>query len=160
MTSQSQPIRRAIDKPQIDQRVQTARLALHLQRQGKSLWQIADALGLSHTQTVASIKDALNEAAALVDEASKRELLTLEMSRLDELQDAQWAAAMSGDTKAAEFILKVIDKRAKLLGLVSDDKDEKTTVQTVVVTGDSRAYIEALRAITVPAAIEQGEADG
>ena len=71
----------------------------------------------------------------------------MELMRLDELQAAHWGQAVSGDVKSAEFILKVIDKRTKMLGLIAEDRDSNA-VQTVVVAGDTSAYIESLRAIT------------
>jgi hypothetical protein len=49
----------------------------------------------------------------------------LELMRLDELQVAVWDRAISGDLPAAHCVLKIMDRRAKLLGL---DKPEKVEV--------------------------------
>jgi hypothetical protein len=137
---------RSVARPVISKEVAIARAALVMQRQGKTLWEIADALGLSQSHTASAIRTALGEAQTLVDEASKRELLSLELSRLDALQSALWQEAMAGDTKSTDSILKIITMRAKMLGLV--DTTDTATSRTVVVTGDSTSYIEALRAIT------------
>lgn len=150
---------KAVDKPVIDDRVEMARAALILQRQGKSLWEVATALGLSQQMTATYIREALNEAQQLVDEASKRELLAMELQRLDALQASHWNQATAGDVRSAEFILKVIDKRAKMLGLVTDDDQSTQSVQAVIVAGDNPEYIRALRAITQPKILE-GPQDG
>ena len=136
----------------VSEHVATARAALMLQRQGKPLWEIAEDLGLPESTTRAALKRAMAEAADLIDDASKRELLAMEVDRLNQLQSAQWGNAMNGDTRAADTVLKIIDKRTKLLGLIDED-DTSATMQTVVVTGDSTAYIDALRAITTPKVI-------
>lgn len=151
---------KAVDRPVVDERVELARAALILQRQGKSLWEIAHSLGLSQQQTSKYIRDALNDAQQLVDEASKRELLAMELQRLDALQDAHWGQATSGDVRSAEFILKVIDKRSRMLGLVTEDDNSAQTVQAVIVAGDNPEYIKALRAITQPKIIESADPSG
>lgn len=161
MSSDRHPSRRlrSVDKPVVDAQVAQARAALVMQRQGRTLGEIADALGLTEAATHSCIRTALAAAADLVDTASKRELLALEVSRLDALQAAHWDQAVNGDVRSADFILKVIDKRSKMLGLVDTDTDA-TTVQTVVVTGDSAAYIDALRSITTPTAIAKDDSHG
>jgi hypothetical protein len=55
----------------------------------------------------------------------------LEMDRLDTLQRTYWQPAVNGNLRAADFVLRVIDKRAKLLGL-----DAPLKVQAEVVTYD------------------------
>lgn len=46
-----------------------------------------------------------------------RDLRQLELMRLDQLQSAHYKAAMSGDSTAAQRVLAIMDRRAKLLGL-------------------------------------------
>lgn len=66
---------------------------------------------------------------------SAEEARELELDRLDRLMAPYWGpATRQGDRKAAEFVLKVIDRRAKLLGL-----DAPTKVQAEVVTYDSNS---------------------
>jgi hypothetical protein len=55
----------------------------------------------------------------------------LELDRLDILQRTYWQPAVNGNLRAADFVLRVIDKRAKLLGL-----DAPIKVQAEVVTYD------------------------
>jgi hypothetical protein len=45
------------------------------------------------------------------------ELRSLERDRLDALQQAVWADAMRGDTKAVDRVLAIMDRRARYLGL-------------------------------------------
>ena len=56
---------------------------------------------------------------------SIEEARQLELMRLDELQVAVWDRAIKGDLPAAHCVLKIMDRRAKLLGL---DKPEKVEV--------------------------------
>jgi len=63
-----------------------------------------------------------------VDEARK-----LELMRLDELQFSLWDRAINGDLPAANCVLKIMDRRAKLLGL---DKPEKVEVNKWDFTGE------------------------
>jgi len=55
-----------------------------------------------------------------IDEARQ-----LELMRLDEMQLAVWDRAINGELAAAHCVLKIMDRRAKLLGL---DKPEKLEV--------------------------------
>ena len=87
---------------------------------------------------------AITVASSLVDNAYKRELLSMELDRLDDLQRAVWQDAINGDLKAVETALKIIQTRAKVLGL---DNVQSATVtnNTIVVAGTSEEYINALR---------------
>lgn len=55
------------------------------------------------------------------------EYLTLELDRLDALQCALWDDAIAGDPKAVEGVLKIIDRRCELLGLVSPKGRRRAT---------------------------------
>jgi glutamate racemase len=72
----------------------------------------------------------------------------MELERLDSLLNAVWDQAMTGDTKAVDSALKVINARAKLLSL-----DQLTATQTtqnfntVVVSGDSKDFISSLKLV-------------
>ncbi|MCW2275060.1 hypothetical protein GJ654_10040 [Rhodoblastus acidophilus] len=49
--------------------------------------------------------------------APARDLRDLELMRLDQLQAAHYKQALKGDATAAQRVLAIIDRRAKLLGL-------------------------------------------
>ena len=122
-----------------------AKAALLLRRQGMSMFDIAEELQLPESECREAIKKGMAKAAQLVSDAAKSELLALEVTRLDALQQAVWPAAMSGDTRSVDAALKVINQRAKLLGLEETTVDNRN--QTVVVAGDSKTYLEALRSV-------------
>ena len=65
----------------------------------------------------------------------------LELARLDALQAPLWEKALSGDVKAANAVLRIIDQRVRLLGL--DNQNTSTGAQPVVVDpGDLAARRE------------------
>jgi len=53
--------------------------------------------------------------------------VSIEQARLDVLQQQFWLNALAGDPKAGELALKIMERRAKLLGL---DKSAELTVMT------------------------------
>jgi len=60
--------------------------------------------------------------------------LYMELERLDEMQSVYWEPAIQGNMRAGEFILKIMDRRAKFLGL-----DAPTKIQAEVVNYDGGA---------------------
>lgn len=54
-----------------------------------------------------------------------------ELQRLDRLQAGAWMAAASGDPKAIDVVLKIIDRRCKLLGLDAPVRHEVITLDAV-----------------------------
>lgn len=131
---------------ELEARAVLARRALELKNMGKSWYAIAEALGITERAAGMLVKDALAEAAALVDEGHKRTMLAMEINRLDTLQEAVWADAIGGDVKAVETALRIIQTRAKVLGL---DSMPTSTVNhnTIVVAGTSEEYVAALRRV-------------
>lgn len=73
----------------------------------------------------------------------KQEVVSLELDRLDALQNAVWGMAISGELKAVDTTLKIMQHRARLLALGEESKDSQTT--TVIVAGED--YVETLRGI-------------
>jgi len=140
-----------------DERNEKARKALEMRRSGRSLWSIAEHLGISERNVNTLISDALKEAADLVDAGHKRSLLAMEVDRLDELQSAVWQDAINGDRQAVETALKIIQARAKVLGL--DNMPTSTiTNNTIVVAGTSEEYVAALRRVAeLPVITDQGD---
>jgi hypothetical protein len=102
------------------QRAQTAERrgkAIALRLAGLDYETIAQRLGYSGR--AAAYKDIERALAANLaqERASSEELRKVELLRLDRLQAAAWQAAATGDLRAIETVLKVIDRRCKLLGL-------------------------------------------
>lgn len=90
--------------------------AIELRKAGLSYRQIGEALGISHVAAGKAIKRALQKCFEQTREETA-ELRNLELERLDELNLAFWGKAMAGDTQAGKLILRVIEQRARLLGL-------------------------------------------
>lgn len=102
-----------------------------------------------------AVRAYITRAATTMDMEKREEVLTLEMDRLDALQSALWPAAMEGDTKSVDSVLRVMGHRAKLLGLdLLSQGSGTTTIDTVVVTGDTQEFIRSLRLVR---GIEDGD---
>jgi hypothetical protein len=88
--------------------------ALELRKAGASFQQIADQLGYAGPsgayQAVMSALDAtLREPGESVR--------TLELERLDRMTLGLWQGAIAGEYQAVDRVLKIMDRRARLLGL-------------------------------------------
>ena len=81
--------------------------------------------------SIAGVSKAYKRALTRHPHATIDEHRELELNRLDALQRTYWQLAVNGNLRAAEFVLRVIDKRAKLLGLEAPLK-----IQAEVVTYD------------------------
>ena len=102
------------------QRAQTAdrrKKAITLRLAGMDWQSIADQLGYS-TRGAACTDVARALEANLAEQTQAADTLReVESLRLDRLQAAAWPAAVKGDLKAIDTVLKVIDRRVKLQGL-------------------------------------------
>jgi hypothetical protein len=136
-----------------------AATAYALRKRGRSWWDIAEELGISEGVAQNLVSSRIAAAADLVSEHTKRQLLGMEVARLDDIMNAHWDDALV-DVRTAELMLKVIAQRAKLLGL--DALTEPVQIhQTVVVTGTSEEYVRSLQLVvgrTEPRELEAGEA--
>jgi hypothetical protein len=109
------------EQAEIDARLREAKV-LQLRIQGFTFEQIASEVGYQGAsgawQAYKRAKDSMIFES--VDEARQ-----LELMRLDEMMFALWDRAIGGDLPAVSCVLKIMDRRAKLLGL---DKPEKVEV--------------------------------
>lgn len=86
-----------------------------------------------------------DKAAKRLSALERKDLIALEAQRLDALQAKYWKTAMAGDIKDAEFVLKVMDRRAKMLEL---DKpvDQASVSRLVLISGATKSeFMDALR---------------
>ena len=127
-------------------KAEAAREVWLMRQQGKSNEEISEELSLPPAQVANIVSSTLAKASNDLDGQTRHELLSMELSRLDALQQSLWQAALAGDTRSVDTVLKIIDKRTKLLGL-EQQTETQATVQTVVVTGNQDSYLEALRTI-------------
>lgn len=128
-----------------EKRNQLARQAYEMHVAGHSYYEIGVALGLAENDSRRLVVDTIRAAAAMVDRATKEELLELEVARLDALQAAVWTDAMDGNVRAGEQAMRLIMARAKLLGM--DETAIANTVNAVVVPASQEQYAQALRMI-------------
>lgn len=97
-------------------KVEKQRQALELRRAGRGYQEIADRLHVSLSTAHGYVDDAMAEARAQI-EADASEIKAEEISRLDGMLAGLWDFATSGDVQAVDRVLKIMERRAKLLGL-------------------------------------------
>lgn len=101
----------------IQRELRTAKMrakALELRLAGASWQQVADGAGYA---SKGAAHNAVKFELDQIPRDNAKHLLEQELERLDRLQMAHWSAARGGDTFATTSILKIMDMRAKLLGL-------------------------------------------
>ena len=62
------------------------------------------------------------------------DLREAELERLDQLQQALWDRAMSGDPRAVQAVLRIVAQRCRLLGL-EQERETQGLAQVVVGSG-------------------------
>ena len=89
---------------------------------GHSYDEIALEVGYQNRGTAwRAVQDSLNSRIAEAVDGVPR----AELARLDALQAAHWPQAVAGSVRSADLVLRVIDRRMKLLGL--DQTRRRTT---------------------------------
>ncbi|WP_182349342.1 hypothetical protein [Tomitella gaofuii] len=113
MTSKRNPIRR-------EHQAQRAKQALQLRLEGHTFRGIAEQLGVSPATIVADVDKALSD----IPKREAEQLRGEEILRLDRLQRGVWQEAINGDIHASQQALRIIDRRAKMLGLDAPQRVE------------------------------------
>lgn len=137
--------------------VQTNRAkALRLRRQGLDIDAIAHHIGCARSTVSGYLTQALDELAAdgIEDAEAVRRL---ELSRLDGLQHAVYKDAMGGDPKSVEAVLKIMDRRSKLLGL---DKTAKGPINLVQLNVEELVSQARQLGVEIPVALLAHETGG
>ncbi len=98
---------------------------LNLRKAGASFQAIAMQLGFKNSSGAhqAFVRAMKRSIIPHIDEIRDTEL-----ARLESLQLGLWSKAQSGDSRAAEVIIKIMERRAKLLGL---DAPVRSTVTVI-----------------------------
>ena len=99
------------------------RKALELRKAGATYEQIAHQLGY-HDKSHA--RKEIAEAIDRIVREPATEVLDLELSRLDAMLVGLWTKAKGGDGAAIDRVLRIMDRRARYLGLDSPEKREHT----------------------------------
>jgi len=90
--------------------------ALDLRKAGLTYQAIGDRLGISRQAAHKLVKAAVDAVKADSAESAS-DLIAIESQRLDHMQVALWSSAMKGDPKSIDRILRIMERRARLLGL-------------------------------------------
>jgi len=108
--------------------------ALELRVSGASYEAIADALGTTKYTTYLDVQKSIAGLDKIAKEHAER-LRDIELARCDALIKAAWPAAQDGDDKSINAIVRIMDRRAKLLGL---DAPEKHQIDGTLDIADAR----------------------
>jgi len=124
-----------------------ARQIYHLRTGGVPFVEIADQMQTSTAVVIEYYRGYVVEAAKSLTTDERRLAIATELNRLDSLQSAYWNDALSGEVKSAEFVLKVMTHRAKLMGLDQLGSGEQTEgARVLIVGGDQASFLAALQA--------------
>lgn len=90
--------------------------ALELRKAGFTFDRIGQQLGITTQGAHQAIKRALARIAAKTDEAAD-DVRRLELERLDGMLPVMWTQAKQGNQGAVDRVLRIMERRARLLGL-------------------------------------------
>jgi hypothetical protein len=98
------------------ERAQNARDALELRLSGLNFEQIGLRMGFSRQRAHQLVTEELFRVNAERN-AAAAQLRTIEAERLDRLQAAYWPSAVAGDFRSLDRVLRIMERRARLMGL-------------------------------------------
>lgn len=104
--------------------------ALEARMEGKTFEVIAGEVGYNSPQAA---HDAVKRALKAIIREPGEELIKLELERLDTLWGIQYLTAQAGDVQAMAACMKIMERRAKLLGLDAPVKNETKAEITATV---------------------------
>jgi hypothetical protein len=131
--------------------------ALELRKAGATFQAIADKLGYrgpsgAHKAVVSALRATLREPA--------EELRELELMRLDAMLLGLWRRAQAGEEKAVDRVLRIAERRARLLGLDAPARSELSGPQgkpvSVDLSGLSEEELDLLEVIHGKLAAQPG----
>jgi len=105
--------------------LQRQRRAVELRRAGRSYREIAHQVGIGVASAHRLITAAIADVRAIVEDDAA-EMRALELSRLDGLLAALWPKARQGNLGAVDRVLRIMERRARLLGLDAPFKVART----------------------------------
>ena len=105
--------------PKQAETAQRRQQALELRAAGVTYELIAQRLGYSSRQAAhRDVQAAIEQAVEL----PTREMLNEELNRLDKMLQGLWADARKGDPNKVQAVLRIMESRAKYLGLYAPDR--------------------------------------
>lgn len=107
--------------------------ALELRKAGATYEQIGQQLGMTRQSAHKAVKTAL-ESIAKESSEEAAEVLVLELERLDQMLTGLWVSARQGNVASVDRVLRIMERRSRLLGLDADSTTrlEGTTIQVQV----------------------------
>lgn len=103
-------------KKKPEERIELSAKAWELRKAGVPYAKIGRQLNISSRTAYKYIQTQIEEYQSEQRE-NVRSMVTLELSRLDDMMLGIWSNARQGDLKAIDATLKIMERRAKLLGL-------------------------------------------
>ena len=103
--------------------LETSRKAFELRLGGAGYVRIGEALGMSAAGAWKAIDRHVTMIRDTLDEDTEK-LRTLELARIDEIYPRFHIRAMGGDDKAAATCVRLMERRAKLMGLDAPVKSD------------------------------------
>jgi hypothetical protein len=111
------------------------REALKLRKAGATYDQIADRLGYANKS--GAQKAVMAELRALPRDDA-RDVLALEIERLDSMLLAYWPSVLKGHVRSGEIVIRLMERRSKLLGLDATEsiqRDQGVAEAKAMLTG-------------------------
>lgn len=93
---------------------------LDLRKQGMTHREIGKAVNRS----VSTVHKAIDEAIAAIPFENAEQVRHIELERVDKMLEGIWDSATTGDPKAVVAVVKLMERRAKYLGLDAPEKRE------------------------------------
>lgn len=117
---------------------------IELRRAGATWAVIAERVGYA---SASGAYNAYQRIAERVIRPNLEEYRDMELDRLDRLQMGVWAKALNGDSRAVDSVLRIIDRRTRILGL---DAPKEVNLKAEVTTYDRNTIdAEVYRLITL-----------
>ena len=137
--------KRELSQEQTDEMLRKERIVLEERIKGKSFYRIEREQGFRNADRI--FKRAIGRDE---NEGWRRaEAIRLEEMRIDDLQEGIWDRALSGEPRAVEVALKVLERRARLHGLDFQDmiSGQLVEVEQAKVRLMATALVKALDAV-------------
>lgn len=119
----------ANEKGNTENKAENQKRAYELRISGFSYRKIGEALGVGHVTAFNYVKETLSILRAECHDLAET-YRDMELERLDQAQMAIYAKVLKGDVAAIDRLLKIQERRSKLLGLDSPTKIESKEERT------------------------------
>lgn len=106
--------------------------AVELRKAGATYQQIGDQLGITKQSAHEAVTAAMRETAQATAETAA-DVIQLELARLDQMLTGLWGQARQGVPVAVDRVLRIMERRARLLGLDAEGPATSFTNVTVEV---------------------------